>query len=112
MLWKRKRCIAERKRWLQSGRAAMKGENMANWIWYPGDFEIYHGMCQNFDREERGFFWPAYWHIADCRHHVVFHASCRLEKETAFRVTAKGIGHVLVKWEEKAPSWFPEGQPF
>lgn len=74
----------------------MKGENMANWIWYPGDFEIYHGMCQNFDREERGFFWPAYWHIADCRHHVVFHASCRLEKETAFRVTAKGIGHVLV----------------
>ena len=108
----RKGRIAERKRWLQSGRAAMKGENMANWIWYPGDFEIYHGMCQNFDREERGFFWPAYWHIADCRHHVVFHASCRLEKETAFRVTAKGIGHVLVKWEEKAPSWFPEGQPF
>ncbi len=108
----RKGRIAERKRWLQSGRIAEKGENMANWIWYPGDFEIYHGMCQNFDREERGFFWPAYWHIADCRHHVVFHASCRLEKETAFRVTAKGIGHVLVKWEEKAPAGFPEGQPF
>lgn len=51
----RKGRIAERKRWLQSGRAAMKGENMANWIWYPGDFEIYHGMCQNFDREERAF---------------------------------------------------------
>ena len=46
MLWKRKRCIAERKRWLQSGRAAMKGENMANWIWYPGDFEIYHACAR------------------------------------------------------------------
>ena len=20
------------------------------WIWYPGDFEIYHGMLQNFSR--------------------------------------------------------------
>lgn len=85
---------------------------MANWIWYPGDFEIYHGMCQNFDREERGFFWPAYWHIADCRRHVVFHATYRLEKETKFRVTAKGIGHVLVKWKEEAPDWFPSGRPF
>ena len=36
---------------------------MANWIWYPGDFEIYHGKCQNFDREERKFFWPAYWRV-------------------------------------------------
>ena len=27
----------------------------AQWIWFPGDFEIYHGMLQNFQREERGF---------------------------------------------------------
>ncbi len=20
------------------------------WIWYPGDFELYHGMKQNFSR--------------------------------------------------------------
>lgn len=24
------------------------------WIWYPGDFELYHGMKQNFSRVERG----------------------------------------------------------
>ena len=24
---------------------------MADWIWYPGDFELYHSLCQNFDRE-------------------------------------------------------------
>ena len=23
------------------------------WIWYPGDFELYHGMKQNFSRVER-----------------------------------------------------------
>ena len=31
------------------------------WIWYPGDFELYHGMKQNFSRVERGFGWPAFW---------------------------------------------------
>ncbi|MBC7960565.1 MAG: alpha-rhamnosidase [Vallitaleaceae bacterium] len=72
---------------------------MANWIWYPGDFEIYHGMCQNFDREERGFFWPAYWKIADCRHNLKFTATYQLEKETQFYVAAIGQGHVSVKWE-------------
>ena len=85
---------------------------MANWIWYPGDFEIYHGMRQNFDREERGFFWPAYWHIADCHRHVVFHGAFAPDRETRFRVTAKGIGHVLVKWQAEAPEWFPKGQVF
>ena len=35
--------------------------NRSHWIWYPGDFEIYHGMMQNFSREERGFIWPAYY---------------------------------------------------
>lgn len=33
---------------------------MSKWIWYHGDFEIYHAMKQNFDREERGMTWPAY----------------------------------------------------
>ncbi len=87
-------------------------EKMANWIWYPGDFEIYHGMRQNFDREERGFFWPAYWHIADCRHHVVFHGKFTPEKETVFRVTAKGEGHVLLKSKAEAPEGFPADQVF
>ena len=31
------------------------------WIWYPGDFELYHAMKQNFSRVERGFGWPAFW---------------------------------------------------
>lgn len=85
---------------------------MANWIWYPGDFEIYHGMCQNFEREERGFFWPAYWDVADCRHHVMFHGDYELSDETSFRVHAHGIGYVLVKWKAEAPPWFPKDRDF
>ena len=33
----------------------------AYWLWYPGDFELYHAMKQNFSRVERGCAWPAFW---------------------------------------------------
>ncbi len=79
---------------------------MANWLWYPGDFEIYHGMKQNLEREERGFFWPAYWKLAQCRHSVKFSNSYSLKEEARFTVTAKGRGHVNVKW---APPLGPDG---
>lgn len=42
------------------------------WLWYPGDFEIRHGLLQNFQREERGFDWPAYWYMDDCHRNVKF----------------------------------------
>ena len=75
----------------------------SKWIWYPGDFELYHGMKQNFEREERGFFWPAYWHISDFRKHVVFQKEYDLTFETTFRVIDHDIGHVQVKWEGEKP---------
>ena len=42
------------------------------WIWYPGDFELYHGMKQNFSRVERGFGWPAFWKSEGFRNRVAF----------------------------------------
>lgn len=69
---------------------------MAYWIWYPGDFEIYHGMCQNFDREERGFFWPAFWKIDNCRPAVKFTKEVYVGKETSFTVHAQGRGYVAL----------------
>ena len=44
------------------------------WIWYPGDFELYHGMKQNFSRVERGFGWPAFWKSEGFRNRVLFAA--------------------------------------
>ena len=54
--------------------------NISHWIWYPGDFEVYHGMLQNFSREERDFIWPAYYHLDDCRKHVRFTREYDLKK--------------------------------
>ena len=68
----------------------------ACWIWYPGDFEIYHGMLQNFQREERGYGWPAYWKMDDWRKNVRFSREYDLKADARFVVHAQGVGHVAV----------------
>lgn len=69
------------------------------WIWYPGDFELYHAMKQNFSRVERGFGWPAFWKSEGFRNRVAFRQTYELEQETSFTVFSNAIGHVLVTWE-------------
>ena len=66
----------------------------AYWIWYPGDFEIYQGLLQNFSREERGFDWPAYWYQDDCLKNVKFSRTYELEQETTFTVHSKAQGYL------------------
>ena len=80
----------------------MKDNKKSVWIWYPGDFEIYHGMLQNFQREERGYGWPAYWKMDDWRKNMRFFRTYDLEKETSFKVFGHGQGHVKVN-EVKYP---------
>lgn len=68
----------------------------AYWIWYPGDFEIYHGMLQNFQREERSYGWPAYWKMDDWRKNICFSRKYNLEQETSFCVRGIGQGYVAI----------------
>lgn len=67
------------------------------WIWYPGDFELYHAMKQNFSRVERGYTWPAFWKSEGFRHRVVFRKTFMLKEETSFFVTSRSAGFCLVK---------------
>lgn len=76
--------------------------NTCYWIWYPGDFELYHAMKQNFSRIERGYGWPAFWKSEGFRNRVVFRKKYHIEKETDFCVYSKAVGHVLVG-EKKYP---------
>ena len=70
--------------------------NNAVWIWYPGDFEIYHGMLQNFRREERGLGWPAFWKMDDWRKNLRFFRKYELKQQETFTVYGRGAGHVQV----------------
>lgn len=66
------------------------------WLWYPGDFELYHAMKQNFSRVERGVGWPAFWKSEGFRNRVVFRRTYQLQEETVFRVYSEAVGYVLV----------------
>lgn len=67
------------------------------WMWYPGDFELYHGMKQNFSRVERGFGWPAFWKSEGFRNRIVFRRTYELSQETSFCTFSSAIGYVLVQ---------------
>ncbi|MCD8151200.1 MAG: alpha-L-rhamnosidase [Clostridiales bacterium] len=67
------------------------------WIWYPGDFELYHAMRQNFSRVERGMGWPAFWKSEGFRNRVVFRRIYELKAETSFTVLSDAVGYVLVE---------------
>ncbi len=85
----------------------------AVWIWYPGDFEIYHGMRQNFRREERGLSWPAFWKMDDWRKNVRFFRKYELKEPETFTVYGRGVGHVLadgLKYPLGATVTLPAGE--
>ena len=67
------------------------------WIWYPGDFELYHGMRQNFSRVERGFGWPAFWKSEGFRNRIVFRRAYELPGEACFETYSSAVGYVLVQ---------------
>lgn len=64
------------------------------WLWYPGDFEIYHALLQNFSRDERGMGWPAFWYQYDCHKNVYFRRSYDLKKPAKFTVYSYANGYV------------------
>ena len=71
--------------------------NQAYWLWYPGDFELYHGMKQNFSRVERGCAWPAFWKSEGFRNRVAFRRRYRLSAATRFTVYSVDGGRGYVQ---------------
>ena len=92
--WNGKKCTGNK----MSISNQTRGTKMSKavWIWYPGDFEIYHGMKQNFRREERGLGWPAFWKMDDWRKNLRFFRKYELTEPETFTVYGCGVGHVQV----------------
>ncbi len=64
----------------------------AYWIWYPGDFVLYHNMLLHSRREAHGYDYPCFWHIARPEYSCRFYKSCDLSHDTAVSVTIRGKG--------------------
>ena len=74
------------------------------WLWYPGDFELYHAMKQNFSRVERGCQWPAFWKSAGFRNRVAFRREYTLSAPARFTVLGvEGAKGYVQLNEEKHP---------
>lgn len=68
----------------------------SKWIWYYGDFEIYHSLKVQTRREEYDYYFPPFWKLDDCWHNVNFTKEVELESPAEMTVYAHGNGHVEI----------------
>lgn len=57
---------------------------MANWMWYPDDFELYHAMLVHNRRERRGDYYSPMWRVDAPHRNVRLYKIVELEKSEDF----------------------------
>lgn len=70
--------------------------SQAKWIWYPGEFEVYHNQLLHMRRYERGVFWPPEWKYDTCYFNVRFRKTVTLEEPETIRVLSTAQGAVII----------------
>ena len=85
----------------------------AKWIWYSGDFELYHSMLLHTRRKEYEHAYPVMWHLSRPEFTACFTKSVDMPEETRAAVLAHGNGYITVKGRKyplntEVP--FPAGQ--
>lgn len=68
----------------------------ASWIWYPGDFEIYHCMTRHTRRQVKDSRVPAFWRVSRPELACTFETTCSLTKSQTIHVYSHGQGRVLL----------------
>ncbi len=75
----------------------------AQWIWYPGDYELYHSLLLHDRRQEYGADYPCFWQLAGVYPRVNFFRDTDSGKEGYLVLHTRGKGYVLVD-EERFPA--------
>ncbi len=68
----------------------------SKWMWYYGDFELYHSQKLHVRRVERNVVYPAFWRLPEIYTSVRFRKKITLQDEEHFSVTVNGMGFVMV----------------
>lgn len=71
----------------------------AKWIWYNGDYEIYHHMLLSCRREEKGHSYPCMWHIARPEVSVSFFKEYYVPEDTTIRIVTNADGMVQTNYK-------------
>ena len=69
---------------------------MAKWVWYYGDFELYHHRELSLSRVERGKGMPPFWKIYDCHRNAEFGKTVELAAPECLRTVFDGIGYLTL----------------
>lgn len=76
----------------------------AKWIWYYGDYEIWHSLKLHSLRQERGTDYPCFWSLANVYPAVQFKKEVQIEKEETAICKIHGKGRVNINDVEFYPS--------
>lgn len=71
-------------------------EECAKWIWYPGDFEIYHHLILSCRRQEFGCDYPCAWRVPSPEKTVSFVKDFSAPEEFSFRVVTHSKGMLRI----------------
>ena len=71
----------------------------ATWIWYFGDFEIYHHLKLSMQRSDYGHFIPAFWKVSDCNRCVRFKKIVNIASSERVFFTIDGIYSIAIDGE-------------
>ena len=70
--------------------------NKAKWMWYFGEYEIFHTLQLHSRREEFGSDYPPMWTMSNVYPRVTFQKTFTLDQPKIFSVKLNGIGYVLI----------------
>ena len=73
----------------------------SKWIWYFGDFELYHSLNLHARRSEFDYIFPAFWKISEPYRSVTFEKNYHFDKEETFTIYANGTGNFSVEGDCK-----------
>lgn len=72
------------------------------WIWFPGDFEIYHSLHLHLRREEHERNYPAFWKLDDCFHNVKFKKEVDIAEPDVMEAFTNGVGYLTINGKKFA----------
>lgn len=69
---------------------------MAEWIWYPGEYELFHSILLNNRRQELGADYPCFWLLPSIYPNVQFNRTFECPEDGEFVFRANGAGYILL----------------
>lgn len=70
--------------------------SQAKWIWYHGDYELYHSMLLHARREEFGCEYPTFWKLSPPYPNVRFFKSYHADGDDVVRFVTRAKAYVMV----------------